>query len=213
MERIGFYGGCFNPPTLAHIELANNAIKKYKLNKLYFVPVGDKYEKNNLAVAEKRLEMLEIAIKRNRKMKILDIELNQEKNFKANEIFNLIQEKFNSTKNYFVMGADNFAKLDKWENSEQLIQNFNYIILERDGIDIKKNMKSKPALKKYSKNFNILKNKKNNISSTIVRNMIEQEKYEELEKYIDSDIIEYIINNSLYKKLYKENENCDSEYC
>ena len=26
MERIGFFGGCFNPPTIAHIELIEKAI-------------------------------------------------------------------------------------------------------------------------------------------------------------------------------------------
>ena len=48
MKKYGFYGGCFNPPTLAHIELAQNAIKKYKLDKLFIVPVGKHYKKENL---------------------------------------------------------------------------------------------------------------------------------------------------------------------
>ena len=204
MEKIGFYGGCFNPPTLAHINLANKAIKKYKLNKLYFVPVGDKYQKSNLANANKRLEMLNISIKNNNKMEVLDIEIYQEKNLKANEVFKLIQNQFSNTKNFFIMGADNFVTIEKWENATELIQNFNYIVLEREGFDLKQHIKQSNILKKYNKNFNILKNEKSSISSTIVRNLIQQEKYEELEKYLDIEVIEYIINNNLYNGLFNK---------
>ena len=41
MSRIGFYGGSFNPPTKAHIELAKKVIKECNLDKVIFVPVGD----------------------------------------------------------------------------------------------------------------------------------------------------------------------------
>ena len=37
MEKIGFFGGCFNPPTNIHIELANNLVKTKKLDKVIFV--------------------------------------------------------------------------------------------------------------------------------------------------------------------------------
>lgn len=46
MERIGFFGGCFNPPTIAHIELIENTIKENNLDKVYFVPMGDQYPKS-----------------------------------------------------------------------------------------------------------------------------------------------------------------------
>ena len=39
--KIGFFGGCFNPPTNAHIALAKEAIIQSKLDKVIFVPMGD----------------------------------------------------------------------------------------------------------------------------------------------------------------------------
>ena len=36
--KIGFFGGCFNPPTIAHIELAKKAIEIAGLDKLIFIP-------------------------------------------------------------------------------------------------------------------------------------------------------------------------------
>ena len=53
-EKIGFFGGCFNPPTNTHIDLANKLIKNGIIEKVIFVPVGNYYQKQNLASAEDR---------------------------------------------------------------------------------------------------------------------------------------------------------------
>ena len=45
MKRIGFFGGCFNPPTNMHIKIANDLIEQGKLDKVVFMPVNDYYKK------------------------------------------------------------------------------------------------------------------------------------------------------------------------
>lgn len=62
--KIGFFGGCFNPPTNAHINLAKKVLKECKLDKVVFVPVGDFYDKKELVPAKHRYNMLKIAFKR-----------------------------------------------------------------------------------------------------------------------------------------------------
>ena len=59
--KIGFFGGSFNPPTIAHIELAKKAIKGKELDKVIFVPIGDFYQKDNLESLDNRIEMLKLA--------------------------------------------------------------------------------------------------------------------------------------------------------
>jgi len=61
--KIGFFGGSFNPPTKAHIELAQKVIEKYVLDKVIFVPMGDFYVKEGLASSKDRLNMLKLACK------------------------------------------------------------------------------------------------------------------------------------------------------
>ena len=39
MKKLGFFGGSFNPPTYAHINLAKLSIEKFKLDTVDFVPV------------------------------------------------------------------------------------------------------------------------------------------------------------------------------
>ena len=45
MEKIkmGFFGGCFNPPSNIHINLAKELVETKLLNSVTFVPVGDYY--------------------------------------------------------------------------------------------------------------------------------------------------------------------------
>ena len=45
MKKIGFFGGSFNPVTYAHINLAKQIISECNLDKLFFIPIGDFYEK------------------------------------------------------------------------------------------------------------------------------------------------------------------------
>ena len=48
MGNIAFYGGSFNPPTNIHLQIAKNVLKQLNIDKVYFVPVGNYYQKNEL---------------------------------------------------------------------------------------------------------------------------------------------------------------------
>jgi len=195
VEKIGFYGGCFNPPTRAHIQLAIKVLQNYKLDKIFFVPVGNAYNKKELADEQHRYNMLKIAIQNEPNLEILDIELNQNKNFKAIDVFKLINNKFKNSQNYFIMGADNFQKIENWKDYQTLISEFNYIVLSRENIGINKNK---------NKNVHYFKKCQIDCSSTQVREYIKQSNIQSLQEYIDNNVLNYIMNNQLY--LYKKEE-------
>ena len=92
MKKYGFFGGSFNPPTIAHERLAEEIADKFKLDKVYFVPVGNYYEKTDLIDENKRLDMLK-SIKTD-KIDVLDIELNSKKKLLAVDAFELINDNF-----------------------------------------------------------------------------------------------------------------------
>lgn len=130
MKRLGFFGGCFNPPTIAHIELIEKAIKDNNLSLVYFVPMGDLYKKENLIPAKHRLNMLKKAI--TEKMDILTISIDSKKELQAIDTFKIIEKEFSQSDNYFIMGSDNFEKIKFWKNADELLNNYKYIILKRD---------------------------------------------------------------------------------
>ena len=112
MKRLGFFGGCFNPVTNAHIDLMKDVIQKENLDKIYFVPMGDLYQKDDLIPLENRIDMLKIAFENDDKFDILKIS-NTDKKTKAIDTFHLIDERFKEDARFFIMGSDNYQNISK----------------------------------------------------------------------------------------------------
>jgi nicotinate-nucleotide adenylyltransferase len=172
-EKLGFFGGCFNPVTNAHINLIKEVIKKENLSKVYFVPMGDLYEKKDLVSLEDRIKMLELAFQNEDNMEILNIS-NTNKKTSAIDTFKIIDETFADSDRYFIMGSDNYKNILNWESANELVNNYNYIILDREnGVG-------------------------KNISSTLVREKIQNgEKFSDL---VPNKICDYIEQKKLYNK-------------
>ncbi len=199
MEKYGFFGGSFNPVTRAHIELAKDIVKKYELDKVIFVPVGDFYKKKNLISEQERYNMLLIATKEHNELEVSNIELNQTKNLTTLEAFKKIEKTYPNIYKYYIMGADNLYKMVQSEDCSTLMQSYKYIIIEREQIDCKKIINSNEILKKNEKHIQIMKNVQHNkTNATTARMKISQEgKY--IEKILQNEVIEYIKANKLYK--------------
>ena len=182
--KIGFFGGCFNPPTIAHVELAKLAIKQANLDKLIFIPMGNCYPKDNLVDIKYRFDMLKIATKNEEKIAISNMQFQQNVINYAIDSFRKIDQEYDAQK-YFIMGYDNFIEIENWKSSDEL-KKYNFIVFERNG---KLNNK---------KNVIFIKTKDfNNISAKQIREKIKNN--ETVLEYINKDVFEYIQENKLYK--------------
>ena len=84
------------------------------------------------------------------------------------------------------MGEDNFEKMPKWENYEQLKQ-YKYLVFQR---------KEEP-LQVKKENIIYMKNKDTlNICSTEIRNKIKEK--EKIDNLVTKEVQEYIQKNHLY---------------
>lgn len=171
-SRIGFFGGCFNPITKAHIQLIKKVIQERNLDKVYFVPMGNWYEKKDLIELEHRIEMLKIAFEQEEKMQILAISNKNEKTY-AIDTFRIIDKKFPEAERFFTMGSDNYQKMLLWKNADDLLKNYQYIVLDRENGNMKQ------------------------ISSSLVREKIKQN--EPIEDFVPAQVIAYIKQKNLYK--------------
>ena len=172
MIKLGFFGGSFNPVTNAHLDLIKDVIKKENLSKVYFVPMGNFYHKKDLIPSKHRIEMLKLALKNEDKIEILDIS-NNTKEMCAIDSFQIIDEKFKDYERFFIMGSDNYKKISNWKESEKLIHDYKYIILDRRSGDTK------------------------DISASLVREKLKNG--ETANELIPKQIIEYIKQNNLYR--------------
>lgn len=197
MKKLGFFGGSFNPPTYAHINIAKMSAEKFNLDEVFFVPVGNLYNKPSLIDEKYRYQMLQLVC--NEKIKVENIELGRKETLNTLQAFNLIEQKYKNEEIYYIMGADNFEKLPNWKDSKKLIENYKYIIFERNGSNIKNIVEKNELLCQNKNNFNFLTTEKySNVSSGIIRELIKAGKYKECEKYTTPEIVEYIKEKRLY---------------
>jgi len=169
MQKIGFFGGCFNPPTNTHIKLANNLIKEGKVDKVIFVPVGDYYQKQDLVSAKHRYNMLKLATAGYENIEVEDIASTHTGKLFATDTFKMIHDKYSKeVEIYFIMGSDNYKKMPTWKNYEEIKDKYKYLILNRT----------------------------QDISSTMIRDKIR--KGEDVLNYINADVLKYIMDYNLY---------------
>ena len=125
MERIGIYGGTFNPPHTGHIHAAVQAVTALKLDKLLMIPDRIAPHKEIPAgspTPEQRLEMLQLAVADEPKIEVSDIELEREgKSFTYLTIAQL-RQLYPDAKLYLLMGTDMFLSFLTWKEPERILK-------------------------------------------------------------------------------------------
>lgn len=132
-------------------------------------------------------------------LEVSDIELNIKENMYAFDAFKLIEKKYEGEEIFFIMGADNFINIIKWKNSNLMLKNYKYIILDRENIDINQYIHNNIEISKYKDNIKIIPNQNYlKCNSTEFRKRVkEEQKYNQ--DIVPDNVIDYIIENNLYK--------------
>ena len=201
MANVGFLGGTFNPIHIGHLYLAENAYKQLNLDKVLIVPSGISYLKLNENVLSKdvRSEMVKIAISDYPYFEFSDIEIKREGNTYTYET--LLELKNNSDDIiYFIIGADTLFSMESWKCPELIFKNCKIAVLIRDDSDIDDiNSKCEYYKDKYDAETFIISVAKIDISSTDIRNLINNNCFDEAKKMLPEKVFNYIITNNLYR--------------
>lgn len=185
--KLGFFGGSFNPPTIAHYNLVKQALLQYNFDKVYFVPMNDYYPKPGLISIDDRIKMLEKMCEHDEKICVSTIEKEIPNHSTAIDSLMLIENRYSNDDVYFFMGEDNFSKMKTWKDYENL-KKYNYIVFQRD-----EKCHSQINLENviYMKNSENLK-----ISSTIIRNRLKNN--QSIDEFVTREVKNYILENKLY---------------
>ena len=195
---IAVYGGCFNPPTVAHIQVMKNLTDIPNLHKVIVVPVGDKYNKSGLIKSEHRINMLnKIDLD---KVEVSDVETSNTKTLTTIETLNILKSEHPNKQIKFVVGADNLIDIVNWNNVEDILRDFGLIVLNRGVFKIDDIIKNNDILNKYKDNIEevYIEDKYKAINSTKVRDALKTKDRSILESYLDKEILKYILDNKLY---------------
>ena len=124
MERIGIYGGTYNPPHIGHLRAAEYAIEALALDRLLLIPTGVSPHKEMAAGASTadRLHMLELSAKGIEKAEVSDIEIRREGRSYTVDTLRAIQAEHSESELYLLMGTDMFTSFLTWREPEAIMK-------------------------------------------------------------------------------------------
>jgi nicotinate-nucleotide adenylyltransferase len=136
---IAIFGGTFDPVHNAHLAMARAALDSLLLEKLIFLPTGPtKYRRPALAPAKHRVAMLELALKDEPRWQIDERELAAGASGYTVDTLKAFRAELGvQAKIYFLMGADQLAKLDSWHRPDEVRQLARLAVFARPGYEAK----------------------------------------------------------------------------
>lgn len=116
-------GGTFDPIHNGHLMLGRQACEEYHLDQIWFMPSGQPPHKKDheVAAAEDRLKMTELAVKKDPRFVCSDFEIRRPGNTYSAETLKLLKEAYPQHTFYFIIGADSFYQIERWYHPEQVM--------------------------------------------------------------------------------------------
>lgn len=136
-RAVGVLGGAFNPPHIAHLLLAQEAVAVLGLDELILVPTGEAPHKviTPEPGPEVRLELARLAVAGSELLSVSDLEVCREGPSYAYRTLELLANENPGSQLTFVMGADVAAGLEGWHRPERVLELGRVAIAERPGFD------------------------------------------------------------------------------
>ena len=188
--NIGVYVGSFDPVHLGHKNVIDYLINNDIVNKLIVIPTEDYWDKKLNCSLSDRIKMLKFY--QNDRV-VINTTLNSLRY--TYEVLNELKNEYKEDTLNLIIGADNIKDFHLWKNVDEILKN-KVIVLGRNNIDTQDYIDRLDN----KDNFVLCSDfKELDISSTEIRNLIKENKYSLLEKYLDDEVIKYIIDNNLYK--------------
>jgi nicotinate-nucleotide adenylyltransferase len=132
LQKIGIYGGTFDPIHHAHLILARFALEKFALERIIFVPARvSPYKNDSVASPETRLQMLHSVIENEPQFEVDDCELQRDPPSYTIDTIQALKDKWPDAHLFFLIGDDNLAGLPSWRHFEDLRRMVTFIVLQR----------------------------------------------------------------------------------
>ncbi|MBE6692370.1 MAG: nicotinate (nicotinamide) nucleotide adenylyltransferase [Ruminococcaceae bacterium] len=132
-NKIGIFGGSFNPVHKGHILVAEKFIKELGLDLLYIIPnhISPFKDLENVS-GEDRIEMLKIAFSGNSKIAIGDMELKRGGRSYTCDTVEEIKKLHPHSQLFLLIGDDLAEGFTRWKNAKFILENVNLVIATRN---------------------------------------------------------------------------------
>ncbi len=125
MKKVGLYFGTFNPVHVGHLIIANYMADHTDLDEVWMVvtPQNPLKKKSSLLPDIHRLQLVQVAIEDNQKLRASNIEFQLPKPSYTINTLAYLSEKYSDREFALIMGEDNLRTLHRWKHYEQILDN------------------------------------------------------------------------------------------
>lgn len=133
MQRIGIYGGSFNPVHFGHIGLAKWIIENTDLDELWFLisPNNPLKSAQTLAPEQERLAAVQQAIQDIPRLKASDFEFTLPRPSYTANTLRALQQAYPTYEFTLIIGEDNLSIFHQWREYEYILANFRIFVYPR----------------------------------------------------------------------------------
>ena len=159
-QKIGLFGGSFDPIHHGHLILARDAMESLGLDRVIFIPANVSPHKLQQppAAARIRCEMVEAAIVGEPRFSMDACEAEREGPSYAVDTLRLMRRRFPQAELFYFIGEDNVPALHTWREIDEFKKLASFVVLARG------NLEPAEGFRVISRNIDI--------SSTDIRNRI-----------------------------------------
>jgi nicotinate-nucleotide adenylyltransferase len=191
-DRIGLFGGSFDPVHTGHLILAQAAADFTGLDRVLFIPTADPPHKDSrvLSPFEDRVAMVRLAIKGNDLFEISMIEGDEGPSYTSKSVLHFSQAGYDRERLHLLVGSDSLAEMENWVDPDLIFRNATIVSMLRPGSE--EIVAPPPGAAVI-----ILKDGANTISSSDIRRRIAEGRT--IRYLVPEPVESYIIDRGLYK--------------
>lgn len=141
-QRVGVYGGAFDPPHLAHLAMARAFVAQCELDRLLVVPTGHAWHKPPVATsASHRLAMARLAFAEVPQAVVDDRELNRPGASYTIDTLEALATEHPSADWFVLMGLDQWLNFQHWHRWEDVARMATITVADRSEFKSAENQK------------------------------------------------------------------------
>jgi nicotinate-nucleotide adenylyltransferase len=133
--KLGLFGGSFDPVHLGHLLVAQAAMEELGLDRLVFIPAAQSPFKpeSHPAPGAARLQLLRLALAGRTHCEVDEQEIRRGGVSYTVETLRDYRRRFPQAELFYLIGADNAAKLNKWREAGELAKLAEFVAIPRPG--------------------------------------------------------------------------------
>ncbi len=137
-QRLGLFGGTFNPIHYGHLRSAEEVAEALRLSQLWFIPAAFPPHKapEEVTSFEVRLEMTRLAVGRHPILKVSDLEGRRPGKSYTIQTLRLLREQLGEKAElYYILGLDAILEIETWKDYRDLFTLSHFVVLDRPHYD------------------------------------------------------------------------------